>query len=127
MPFAYRFACTGCGHCCTGGAAYYVAVSAREQRRIQQHLGVSWRWFRRRYVVRFDDEIYSLRMDGGQCVFLDKARRCRIYSARPRQCRSYPFWPELAARGAWTAESRRCEGIGQGPDVGAKIIKIKRA
>jgi len=27
---------------------------------------------------------------GGACEFLDEAGRCRIYAARPRQCRDFP-------------------------------------
>jgi Fe-S-cluster containining protein len=113
---ALRFACTGCGRCCTGpGSNYVVEVTRAEQRRIQQHLGLSWPWFRRRYVFRYDDETESLKMPKGRCVFLDDANRCRIYPVRPLQCRTYPFWPELVRNGyAWRLERRRCEGIGRG-------------
>jgi len=115
----FQFACTGCGRCCTGPGDYYIEVSENEQRRICEHLGVSWSWFRRRYVFRYDDEVESLVMEkGGACVFLDDNNRCRIYSVRPTQCRSYPYWPELlGSRRAWQREARRCEGIGQGPVI----------
>lgn len=111
-----RFECTGCGYCCTGDPRlYYVEASRTEQRRIQHHLGVSWRWFRRRYVRRLGDGVESLSMDGGRCAFLGPDRRCRIYAVRPAQCRHYPFWPELVnTPAAWRAEARRCEGIGRG-------------
>jgi hypothetical protein len=114
-----RFACTGCGRCCTGpGAHYVVEVTRAEQQRIQKHLGLSWPWFRRRYVFRYDDERESLKMPAGRCVFLDDANRCRIYPVRPLQCRTYPFWPEPVAHGyAWRLERRRCEGIGRGAVV----------
>lgn len=114
-----RFACTGCGKCCTGLGNYYIEVTRKEQRRIQRYLGISWRWFRRRYVERFDESIDSLRTTaGGRCVFLDTDMRCRIYRVRPAQCRNYPFWPELVHRAAaWRAEAKRCEGIGRGPVI----------
>jgi len=116
---SFRFSCTGCGQCCTGPGDYYIEVSEVEQRRIREHLGVSWSWFRRRYVFRYDDEVESLAMEkGGACVFLDNNKRCRIYPVRPAQCRSYPYWPELlGSRRAWQREARRCEGIGQGPVI----------
>lgn len=114
---ALRFACTGCGRCCTGKGDYTIEASPAEQRRIQEYLGVSWRWFRRRYLMRFDDGSESLRMAqaDGRCVFLDDTNRCRIYPVRPWQCRAYPFWPELVtSTAAWRAEAQRCEGIGRG-------------
>jgi len=111
----FRFACTACGRCCTGRGAYYVAATAAEQRRIQRFLGISWRWFRRRYVTRDTDGTESLRWNRDRCVFLDASGRCRIYPVRPAQCRTYPFWPELVASPSrWKAEARECEGIGRG-------------
>ncbi len=123
---ALRFACTGCGHCCTGcGSSWVVEVTRAEQRRIQRYLGISRDWFRRRYLFRFDADTESLVMPGGRCVFLDAANRCRIYRVRPRQCRTYPFWPELVTRAAhWRLEARRCEGIGRGAVV--PLARIER-
>ena len=48
--------------------------------------------------------------DGG-CVFLDHdTNQCRIYEARPVQCRTYPFWPDLmASPSAWNEECRRMD------------------
>ncbi len=114
-----RFQCTGCGDCCTGDPnRYYVEATREEQRAIQRFLGISWRWFRRRYVAKIDDGIESLSMAGGQCTFLDAQRRCTIYSVRPAQCRLYPFWPEIVERRAdWKAEAKRCEGINRGEVV----------
>ena len=115
----YRFECTGCGECCTGpGADWMIEVDREEQDRIQRYLGVTRAWFRRRYLFRFDSKTESLRMNRktGACVFLE-AGRCRIYAARPRQCRTYPWWPELMSRTAWQREARRCEGIGRGPVI----------
>lgn len=112
---ALRFACTGCGACCTGRGDYFVEVSRAEQRRIQRYLNVSWRWFRRRYVSRYADGTEGLSWQKDRCVFLDGARRCRIYPVRPMQCRTYPFWPEVVRSSAtWRAHARSCEGIGRG-------------
>ena len=39
---------------------------------------------------------------GGACEFLDAENRCRIYAARPRQCRDFPR--------AWRVAG--CPGLG---------------
>lgn len=122
--FVFRFACTGCGKCCTGRGDYYVAVTAQEQRRIQRFLKISWPWFRRRYVTA-DDDGETLRWAGDRCVFLGPDRRCRIYAVRPAQCRQYPFWPEVVkSAGAWQREQRRCEGIGRGAVI--PLAQVRR-
>jgi Fe-S-cluster containining protein len=124
----YRFACTGCGHCCTGNPKdFWVEVSRTEQVRIAKHLGISLAWLRRRYLVR-EAEGDGISMRGGQCVFLD-GKRCGIYAVRPTQCRTYPFWPELMTDKAWRAEAKRCEGMGRGAIVPLEKIRrlLKRA
>lgn len=122
-----RFACTGCGACCTGGTDHEVAVDATEQERIRDYLGISTAWWRRRYLVRDRDGHSGIRLArNGRCPFLGKDNRCRIYPVRPRQCRTYPWWPELIEQpGAWQAEARRCEGINRGGIV--PLATIERA
>lgn len=122
---AFRFSCTGCGGCCTGRGDYYVAVTAEEQRRIRNLLEVSEAWFRRRYVTVLEDGTESLRWAGDRCVFLGPDQRCRVYAARPAQCRDYPFWPEVVGSdAAWRREGKRCEGIGRGARV--PIARVRR-
>ncbi len=48
---------------------------------------------------------------------------CSVYSARPAQCRSYPFWPSLLhSPESWQQEAGYCEGIGRGPVVPPESI-----
>lgn len=110
-----RFECTGCGACCRGRGDYWVEASRTEQRRIQRFLKVSWRWFRRRYVIEYEDGSEGLQWQDNRCVFLDRYGRCRIYSVRPMQCRTYPFWSEVVdSLASWRAAAKECEGIGRG-------------
>ena len=120
-----RFACTGCGACCTGTADDYVVVDPSEQEKIRVYLGISRRWFRRRYVVDVDEQTEGLGGGAdGNCVFLDDNMRCRVYPVRPRQCRTYPFWPEIVrSERTWRREARRCEGIGCGATIPLKRIE----
>lgn len=119
-----RFECTRCGRCCTGRDAY-VFLRAGEAEAIRRTLGLSRSWFRRRYLAWSEtgDRVLAATADG-RCVFLDARGRCRVYRARPLQCRTYPFWPELVAgRDAWERERARCEGIGRGPFVPRAAIE----
>ena len=57
-----------------------------------------------------------------ECVFLD-GKLCSIYSVRPVQCATYPWWPELMNSVAWQLEGREiCEGFDH-PDAAALDIK----
>jgi len=121
-----RFSCTRCGRCCTGGAGYHVYFMQNEAETICTHLGLTWKWFRRRYLRRLDDARLVAADNAGACVFLDAEGRCRIYSVRPVQCRTYPFWPELVnSEAAWQWEARRCEGINRGSVV--SVVRIRKA
>jgi uncharacterized protein len=113
-----RFACTGCGACCTGDASRYVEAGPVEQEKIRAFLDISRAWFRRRYLTPVDETTDGLRIAHGRCVFLSDHGRCRIYPVRPMQCRTYPWWPEVVESDAsWRHEARRCEGINRGARV----------
>ena len=120
-----RFACTGCGACCTGGADHYVETSATERAAIRAFLKLSPAWFRRRYLVRVDADTTGIRLGrNGRCPFLGGDNRCRIYAVRPRQCRTYPWWPELVEKKRdWAEEARRCEGMNRGTVVPLSTIE----
>ena len=59
---------------------------------------------------------YSLiERPGGDCIFWDKAAGCTVYSARPVQCRTWPFWPEnIATPEDWAHVMCVCPGSGRG-------------
>jgi len=52
------------------------------------------------------------------CIFLRMAngvKQCAIYSVRPGQCRTWPFWPEnLLGPDEWNRAAQRCPGINRG-------------
>jgi Fe-S-cluster containining protein len=123
--YPLRFSCTQCGKCCMTAGDYYVYLTETESEAIRNHLQLSQGWFRRRYLARLTDgELVLASGDDDRCIFLDEAGQCRIYSARPLQCKSYPFWPELAGNArAWISEARRCEGINQGAVIPASTIR----
>jgi Fe-S-cluster containining protein len=120
-----HFSCTGCGRCCETAGEYYVFLSRAESERIRTHLQLSVSWFRRRYLNRLDDGTLVLASTPDErCIFLAQDGKCTIYTVRPVQCRTYPFWPELAGnRRAWQQESNRCEGINQGDAIPVSAIR----
>jgi Fe-S-cluster containining protein len=124
-----RFECTSCGHCCQFPADVqrYIFVSQTEAKRIQAATGLPWS-----DVTMLDGKgRLSLRTvaygEGMACRFLVEGR-CSVYEARPRQCRTFPFWPDhLRSREAW--EAVPCEGIGRGDviPVGEVTRRLKAA
>ena len=103
-------ACEKCKRCCEWFPGYFlpdeVPLAAKT-------LGVSLAWFKRRYTERRERGVLSPRVEGpgqsgivgfllrgtGRCVFLTKERSCRIYEARPYECRmSYGGQPIRTSR-----------------------------
>ena len=125
MQHALRFSCTQCGQCCATAGDYYVYLTEAESERIRASLQLSRGWFRRRFLRRIDaGDLVLASAPDERCIFLDGEGRCRVYTVRPVQCRSYPFWPELiASAAAWNREARRCEGINQGRVVARSTIR----
>lgn len=112
-----KFSCqSGCARCC-GGAPGDVFVTREEIERIAAFLSMTVAEFEESHVRHYSSGKMSLtERPNGDCVLLDEAGKgCAVYSVRPRQCRDYPFWPEIVKnRFAWEREAERCPGIGAG-------------
>ena len=112
-----RFECTGCGKCCTNRGDYaFVYVNEEETEALADLLGLTVRSFCKRYTFVDEDGWRQLSFTSERCIFLDPATNgCRVYAARPTQCRTFPFWRNMIEGGQWTEEARKlCEGVGQG-------------
>lgn len=130
-----RFECTRCGNCCTGppGAVWF---TEEEGRAMATKVGLDEAEFYRTFARR-ERGRWSLRENlterGYDCIFLDRDAEgrsgCRLYEARPSQCRTWPFWPEnLASRESWESARRGtpCPGMGEGPLIPVEEIRILR-
>ena len=108
-----RFSCTQCGKCCLTAGDYYVYLTEAESELIRERLQLSRNWFRRRYLENLEEgeRVLASGKDDG-CIFLDANGQCRVYSVRPLQCRSYPFWRYLTGSArSWINVARSCEFI----------------
>jgi hypothetical protein len=100
MSEGLRFECQpGCTACCEQKGFVYLTEGDLE--RAAHFLGITPAAFPREAQCNF------LR-DGG----------CSIHPAKPTQCRTFPFWPELVeSRKEWHKTAQYCPGMGQGPLV----------
>jgi Fe-S-cluster containining protein len=127
-----NFTCTQCGNCCTGGPGF-VWISPVEIDRLAKFLGEPAERVVKRYTRRFGDRLSLKERKTTEglydCIFLQHVpaeptaenpnpppkRICSIYSVRPLQCRTWPFWNEnLASPENWERGKRRCPGMGKG-------------
>jgi Fe-S-cluster containining protein len=110
-----RFECTGCGDCCTG-APGFVWVNGQEIEALAKRLGLSTAEFEERYVRKVGIRKSLIEYANGDCVFFDgNTRKCTVYEARPRQCRTWPFWESnVASKEAWKQTCAVCPGSGKG-------------
>jgi len=123
-----RFECTGCGQCCTG-APGYIWVSEEEIEKIAEFLQLTVEEFSRQYLRRVKGRLSLIELPKTyDCIFL-KDKKCQIYSVRPTQCRTYPWWPQnLKSEKEWQEAARYCEGIRlDAPIVPLETIEQQRA
>jgi len=111
------FSCTGCGACC-GREPGTVSYTAEERSAMARALGISEDEFTLFYTWRKYGVLSIREKTNYDCVFLQinkSAYSCKIYPARPAQCGTFPFWPEiLENRSSWEEYSLSCPGMNTG-------------
>ncbi len=114
MGEGLRFGCTRCGRCCS--APGYVWVTVKEASAIARHIDLPFPAFARRFLRQIGERLSLVERPDGRCIFLGEDKTCSVYAARPRQCRTFPFWPaHIASTEAWARVRERCPGAGTGP------------
>jgi len=105
------FQCTQCGHCCN--IEGYVWMSESDIERAAAHLGIAVHEFGGRYLRRVGARFSLKEKPNHECIFWDQG--CSIYPARPVQCRTFPFWPEVIRDAkSWQRVLTECPGSGKG-------------
>lgn len=109
-----RFTCQpGCINCCNMQGFVYLTES--DLKRAAKFVGMTPRAFEKKYVYRSLFEMRFRKPRDKQCPFLLE-HGCSIHPAKPTQCKTFPFWPELIEKPAeWRRTARYCPGIGKGP------------
>lgn len=109
-----KFSCTQCGNCCRNHGEYaFVYLMPSEVRAIARFLGLPRREFLQSYCQEKDGAV-TIRTDSPACPFLKEDNRCAIYSVRPKQCATWPFWRENLEKAVWEEEVKACcPGIGK--------------
>ncbi|MBN1555010.1 MAG: YkgJ family cysteine cluster protein [Phycisphaerae bacterium] len=109
------FECLECGRCCAGPEEGYVWVSDEEIRVLADFLRLTDKAFRARYVRRVGRRQSLVeKKKQKDCIFLERGK-CTVYSVRPVQCRTWPFWAmNLASPEDWSYAASRCMGMNRG-------------
>ena len=118
-----RFACTQCGHCCTGTPGF-VWVYDQEIAALAAELGQPVEEVRGLYTRGEGGTRRSLKeKPNGDCVFYDRAAGCTVYPVRPRQCRTWPFWEcNTNSPEDWARAAAECPGCNRGDLIPAEEI-----
>ena len=119
-----RFECQGSGRCCVSRGQYgFVYVTLDDRKKMGKLLNISTGEFTRKFCGKTDGVYHLKDAKGPDCIFL-KNNRCEVYEARPIQCRTWPFWPEVMNAKTWAKEvAAFCPGIGKGNYVNAQDIR----
>ena len=98
--YDYQFspsACETCGGACCTGESGYIWAKYPEIEKMADFLNLTIEEFATMYLKRVKHR-YSLiekKLDDDNfaCIFFNnELKQCGIYSVRPRQCRTFPFW-----------------------------------
>lgn len=102
-PYSFNpSACETCqGRCCTGESGY-IYVTMNEIEKISSLLDMNIQEFAKEYLFKkgykysIKEQVYE---GSHECIFYDRVSNgCKIYEARPSQCKTFPFWDYYKTR-----------------------------
>ena len=123
-----QFTCSQCGDCCTGAPGFVWVNGAEIQALADEVTGGDVDEFERLYVRKVGIRRSLVEFPNGDCVFFDnQTRKCGVYNARPRQCKTWPFWDSnLQTPEDWKHTCEVCPGSGQGQLHQLTVIEEQR-
>lgn len=120
-----QFQCQGSGNCCVSRGEYgFVFLSLLDRKRFAKYFKIRTAEFTKKYCQNTKGAWHLKEEPSRQnCIFL-KGKQCGTYEARPTQCRTWPFWPEVMNAKTWKAEvASFCPGVGKGKVYTANEIQ----
>ena len=98
-------------------------MSTEEIEAIAEHLGLTVDAFGAKYLMRVGKRWSLKEKKNFDCVFWDQG--CTVYPVRPKQCRTFPFWPEnLTNLEQWLEVVEECPGAGAGRHYSYEEIEV---
>ena len=127
-----HFQCQQCSACCCGPDEGYVWATKKEVEAMARHLDMTVGDFREKYTRKVGTRTSLLeKCVNKDCVLLTdtaSGKTCSVYPVRPRQCRTWPFWPEnLRTPDSWNFAALKCPGINRGRLYTAEEINKARS
>jgi len=113
-----NFSCKRCSSCCRYDSGY-VFLSEKDLEKLADSLGMAKDRFIKTYCrwvtgMREAESLSLREKSNNDCVFWESSG-CSVYSARPLQCRSFPFWPSiLSSSESWKIAAEACSGMNSG-------------
>ncbi len=94
----YPNTCIACGGKCCNGSSGYIWIKKKEIQNISEFLEISTEKVINQYLEKIDFKFTIREIQSGNnfgCIFFNQEqKKCSIYSVRPNQCSSFPFWDE---------------------------------
>jgi len=89
--------CFECGGRCCTGASGNIWINKEEMLNLAKFLNIDIEELKNIYlkkiVYKYSIKEYRTKDFGYVCAFFDTTKKmCQIYEARPKQCRTFPFW-----------------------------------
>ena len=107
-----KFECQRCGNCCRGEPGV-VKVDIKDIRKISSYLKIKQELFAKHYLRIVNGSLSLREFRNGDCFMYDNG--CKIYTIRPLQCRTFPFWKSnLKIKSDWKKQKRTCPGMDKG-------------
>lgn len=91
-----------------------------------RHFGLPTSEFAKKYCAKTNGYFHLKHSEEEvDCRFL-RDKKCEVYEARPTQCRTWPFWPEVMYAKTWAEEVKTfCPGVGKGKLYTAAEIRAR--
>ncbi|MCK4913421.1 MAG: YkgJ family cysteine cluster protein [Planctomycetes bacterium] len=131
-----HFECQQCGNCCSGPDEGYIWITKPEIKLLADFLKITVEKLREKFLKRIGfrttiieqpvnkDCIFLQKINGHRFDKLTTGKGCVVYSARPSQCRTWPFWAgNLKNPDTWNEAAQKCPGINRGKFYSAEQIK----